>query len=448
MLWKKRNNGDGMIYVDILKDKRFDMRMCWREMFLELEESGKMIKWTKNDEFSTKNRMQGNDLLLRMHRPEQAIRKYNKAICAAVSDTENLGMCFANRAACFMQLKRYSLCLNDIELAKKNGYPIRLWGKLDERKARCLKLLENCENKEPQFVEAKLSFPCDENFPCFASGIDVEDAENGEKKIVTNRNLEIGQTILIGKPYEMVSESPLNYVQCSNCFKTDANLLPCQKCTRVMFCSQECYDAGHERFHNIECEIGYRFVNWEAIRRLVFRTIIVAIQTFGTVQALMDAIDLFNKDKKIHESSPAKRNYFKFFGLPQDFDKIPFEAAFKFRAYILIIQSVIRNESILGPMFNTANEKLFLSHLILHHIHVVNKNSFYANSLAEYTYQAKLGVFNYSAGTIYARGITLDGKQMNHSCQPNVARIFVNDKIIYKVIRPLESGQELFVCYL
>lgn len=266
--------------------------------------------------------------------------------------------------------------------------------------------------------------------------------------MVTKRNLEIGQTILIAKPYEIVSEISLNYAACSNCFKSDANLLPCRKCARVMFCSQECYDAAHEKSHNIECAIGHRFVNWEAIRRLVFRTIIVAIQTFGTIQALMDAIDLFNKDKKIHESNSAKRKYFEFFGLRQDFEQIPFEAAFKFRAYILIINSVIRNESSLGPLFKTANEKLFLNHLILHHIHVVNKNSFYANSLAQYTYKAKLGIFNSTAGTIYARGIALDDKQMNHSCQPNVARIFVENKIIYKVIRPIKSGQELFVCYL
>lgn len=182
MLWKKQKKGGEMIYVDILEDKRFDMKICWTEMYSEYEESETMIKWTKIDSISTKYRMEGNDLLVRMKEPNQAIRKYNKAICAAVSDTENLGMCYANRAACFMHLKRYSLCLDDIELAKKNGYPTRLWTKLDERKARCLELMEKCGNKEPQCVEANLSFPPNEQFPCFANEIDVEDAKRGNKK--------------------------------------------------------------------------------------------------------------------------------------------------------------------------------------------------------------------------------------------------------------------------
>lgn len=128
-------------------------------------------------------------------------------------------------------------------------------------------------------------------------------------------------------------------------------------------------------------------------------------------------------------------------------------------------------------MFTSAKKQRFLEHLILHHIYVVNRNAFLACSLAEYTYKAELGPFNtlistmyvsgqtknvevttglaietdkYSAslGNFYGRGIALDSMHMNHSCVPNVARIFVDNKIIYRVIRPIKVGEELFVSYM
>lgn len=161
----------------------------------------------------------------------------------------------------------------DIELAKKNGFPKRLWSKLDGRKINCMELMKNLKTGEPYRVEAKLSFPPNVETPGFSDGIEIARSTNGESRVVTKRDLEIGQTVIIEEPYEMVSEMLFNYRQCSNCFKGDAKLIPCSKCTRVMYCSRECQKARYEKFHEIECAINYRFIVWEASQRLVFRTI-------------------------------------------------------------------------------------------------------------------------------------------------------------------------------
>lgn len=471
MLWSKERQGQKMVYVDIFNYRNFNKAECEFVMILEFLKVEQMNTSLKNDSMATLYREHGNNLFVQSGDLDEAITKYNKAIFAAEKGTENLGMSYANRAACFMKLKRYSLCLCDIQFAKMNGYPKRLWPKLDERKARCLKLME--ENKESQRVEAKLSFPPDENVPCFAKGIEITRAANDESHIVTKRDLDIGHTVIIEEPYEMVSETPFNYRQCSNCFKPDANLMPCRKCTRVMFCSEECFHEGHVKFHDIECAINYRFILWDASQRLVLRTLLLAVSTFGTVGALKNAIESFNNKKKIDYSTPAKRNYFKFFASIREVGKLPEETELKFRAWALAIECLFTNESRLGSMFCSSNNQRFLGHLILHHIYVVNRNAFKACSLAEYTYKAELGPFNTTIGTIYvgdniqqramavegdqfhatlgtfyARGIALDSMHMNHSCVPNVARIFVGNQIIYKVIRPIKAGEELFVSYM
>lgn len=438
-----------MIYTDISKNQRIDMEKCEIQVHLEFMQTEPAKKSPKIDAVSMQIRNEGNHLLVESGDLDGEILKFNKAILVAEARSENMGICYANRAACLMRLKKYSLCLGDIELAKRNGYPFRLFAKLDERKAKCLSSMRESEGvKEKKGAEAKLRFAPNEKKAYFANGIEVTHSQYGDCHIVTKRNLEIGQTIIVEEPYEFIHEYPYDYRQCANCFKCDVNLIPCRKCIVVMFCSQECYDEGHEKFHNIECGVIHRFTLWEPFRRLVFRTIILAIKTFGTVQALMDAIDLFNKEKKIDDTNAAKRNYFEFFVARQDFVNRPREQEYRILVFHSYIQRVITKESNLKTMFSSRKYQRFLGHLILHHLYVLNRNVVIANNFAEHTYRAELGVFHFRLGKVFGHGIALDGMHIRHSCVPNVARIFVGKQIIYKVIRPIQSGEELFVPYM
>lgn len=448
MLWQKQKEGSALVYVDILKDPRFDMRKCKHQMDVEFAQSNELNVSPKDDAISAKVRREGNDLYIRMGDLDAGILKYNKAILLAESGSENMGMCYANRAACFLKLKKYELCLRDILSAKKSGYPLRLFAKLKEREEKCLQEMKDSKKNGPQPIEAQLSFPPNEKNPDFASGIEVIQVSNGEKRTFTERNLKIGETVIIEEPFELVSEYPVDFYQCANCFKADASLIPCAKCAVAMFCSTECSEAGHEKFHDIECGINYRFMKTEALRRSVLRTIIVAIQTFGTIEALMAAIESFNKDKKINETVAAKRNYLKFFASRRETETLPHQQESALRAFVLSMHKILTTESILKYMFISTKNQRFLTHLILHHFYVVNRNAYCAYALAEHSYKAQLGIFHPRLSKVYANGIALDGMHMKHSCVPNVARIFVGKKIIYKTIRPIKSGEELFVSYM
>lgn len=446
MLWQKEPEGAEAIYVDILKESNFDVQKFEVQVDLEFMQTEAPPTSPKVDALSTKIRCEGNAFMVEGDM-DAAILKYNKAILVAELGTENMGLCYANRAACFLQLKKYAMCLRDIELAKQNGYPNRLLAKLEEQEAKCSKLMEASGNKESHRLKAELSFPPNEKIPCFASGIEMSHSNDGKCHIVTERSLEIGDTIIVEEPYQWISEYPHDYRHCANCFKSDVNLIPCRNCIVVMFCSPECYEAGHEKFHDIECGVNRRFIMWEPFRRLAFRTIIAAIKTFGSVEALMDAIELFNVEKRFDETDIAKRNYFKFFGSPQSFVSHQ-EQQQRLHFFVTFIQRVITKESILKSMFTTKKTQRFLSHLIMHHLYVLNRYGVIANNFAEHTYRAELGVFHMRLGKVIAHGIALDGMHMNHSCVPNVCRIFVGRQIIYKAIRPIKSGSELYTTYM
>lgn len=44
-------------------------------------------------------------------------------------------------------------------------------------------------------------------------------------------------------------------------------------------------------------------------------------------------------------------------------------------------------------------------------------------------------------------GLCQFGSLLNHSCSPNVDRVFVDNKFVFFVRRPIQKGQQLFTCY-
>lgn len=140
------------------------------------------------------------------------------------------------------------------------------------------------------------SFPSDAKNASFPDGLKVKHSKKYGKHVVTNRNLAMGQNVIVEEAYWMASSIEQNYLQCANCFERKSNLLACSKCSAIMFCSQRCCGAGHEKFHAFEC--GKRDVCHisKAIPRLVIRTVINAIKFFPNIEDLMGS-DFFGSAK-------------------------------------------------------------------------------------------------------------------------------------------------------
>lgn len=443
-LWKKESKNSESIYVDIFGRDQSDAAAA---AISTLNLNCEITIVSKNDGFSIELRREGNELV-RSRDFDAALLKYNEAIRLAVANTENLGMCYANRSICFMHFGKYSLCLHDIDLAKQNGYPIGLFPKLAERKSECLKMMEESKNPEPLPMKPELSFPPSSKNIGFVNAIETKTYGPGFKLTFANKNLKIGKTVGIEEPYQMISQHPFDHHHCANCFKADANLIPCPNCVTSMFCSDECIAVGRESFHDIECGIIHRLTNiaYGEITRSVFRTIVVALKIFGTIDKLMSAIESFRTKNQIDDMNVEKRNYFKFFGshrIDRDFLRVSGE----FNGHLKreeTLHTILIENATLKPMLNTVQQQRFLGHLIIHHFRVTEQNWFFANNYAPDTYKKEMEI---ALEKRYASGIALDGWMMRPSCVPNIARIFVGRKIVYKVLRPIRSGEELFITY-
>jgi hypothetical protein len=92
----------------------------------------------------------------------EALISYNKSLCHAENNSENLGLAYANRSAVYLQLKQAEKCLENIQLARAHKYPNKARLEDRQQKAENLKKThgEDPENNHENFF--KLSYPPNE----------------------------------------------------------------------------------------------------------------------------------------------------------------------------------------------------------------------------------------------------------------------------------------------
>lgn len=446
VLWKKETRNRESIYVDIFDGQR--------PLFSQWEVHRKMALSFSDDKKPQKNLLEyftNVKLAMAMEDAEQAIQAINTAICFARSDEDELGFVHGYRAHLFRELKKYSLCLADLEIA------MHLCGSdpyLAQMKKDCLELMEHGGGDTTDQVvdEPKLSFPADEKIPCYADGLRVKQSKTFGKHIVTNRKLEVGDTVIIEDAFCSSGAQDQKYLQCANCYKRDSHLISCKNCSGVMFCSDGCYEAGQSSFHAIECGKIYSFYDWESATRTTFRTVIEAIRLFPNIEDLMNTIEKFNNKKsgnRLSSDNPSVAAYMHFLGLSQRIGLTSYAENRMFLQHTYDMYGLITSYPEFRSMFAPIKTKRFLAHLIMHHFHVVDVNYARPYSYLRSAYENKLGIDPKKVlAFAFANAVFPNSYLLNHSCNPNIGRIFIGKKLIAKVIRPIKPGEHLFVSYV
>lgn len=166
----------------------------------------------------------------------EALLAYNHSLLFAETGTVNIPMAYANRSKVYFALKEYELCLQNISLAKVNGYPT-------EQIQTLVKMEEECEEMVPQQDRSseetrkellKLSFPANPKLPCFANCLELRENRKFGKYLITNQDLKAGDIIAITNPPFMFFDKRGRLHHCSHCAKNSMNfsLIPCTGCTK------------------------------------------------------------------------------------------------------------------------------------------------------------------------------------------------------------------------
>lgn len=178
MLWMREIDS---LYIDLLKNKKYSVD------FLSLNSK-------KNNGLSELARLQGNQKYSH-NDVKGAMVLYNKSICFAEMDSENLRL--ANRSMFLLKMNLYCECLADIRLAKWKNCPELTLKKLQSRKEKCIQMLQS---RAHSTAEESASI-YEELVPFISSVLKINHSQQYGRIFTCARDIDIGETILVEETY-------------------------------------------------------------------------------------------------------------------------------------------------------------------------------------------------------------------------------------------------------
>lgn len=205
-----------------------------------------------------------------------------------------------------------------------------------------------------------------------------------------------------------------------------------------MFCSQKCLEASWNRFHSFECgSLDQSIENDNEYDQMILKIVLESLKYAGNAEKL----------QKLLGDSKLDANVF-------DFDLNPKKTANQIEKNLLkcvyslkkgptsdedvAMAEWIADLPTMSFYCKTQQHKEFLKNFIIKMMGIIDRNSylFYCPSLKPPRVSEEIG-----------SGVFPFASLINHSCSPNLYRVFVDNKQVFVVKKPIEAGQQLFVGY-
>ncbi|KAG4065346.1 hypothetical protein HA402_012291 [Bradysia odoriphaga] len=446
-LWLKEESDDHL-YVDIFANKFYGISID----AVQSEVDGLFNdRPSKNNDKSKLFRVDGNKLFSE-RKYHLALEKYNRSACYAENGSDELVLAYSNRSCCYLKLKLYQQCLNDIKMIKESNYPSGVQDKLDSRQAKCLQFLTNdtVDSVRIDVQKVGLSFGEHERYAGVAECLKLQYNSEWGRHVTTNRDLEINETVMVESPFSFVGHdcSDSKYYRCSNCYKSLMNFIPCTECVGSMFCNSECLEEATKSRHQIECHLAkIESTDCECKEKefqLVLDLLWKISSAFESVYDLIRTIELIVHGKGIE----ATRTNETLKRLEMILQLETNEEKQDATDWERLIRNSVKNYLVAMEMprfqqrFVSERHKRFLKHLILHLLLTARQSILFSDLDVDVT------IFRFAELRDYGIGLYPIGSLLNHSCVPNVYCYSVDNRLICKVIRPIKSGDQLFRSYL
>ncbi|XP_057331882.1 SET and MYND domain-containing protein 4-like [Microplitis mediator] len=448
---------------------------------------------SKNEETAREKLEEGNKILSSASL-EKLIEIYSEAIAYALPGSELLACGFANRSAALTNGGMYEDSLKDIERAFEIGYPdnlkailyarkaknllalnpkmrsevddaitqAKIWAEKmdDDKKKRVKNSLDQLETKKSykklvKFWESSEFFPQtpgDNPKILRASGsIGIENSAIFGRHIVATKDIKAGETLWVHRYYAFILNSEYRYRCCWNCSRYTWSSVPCNQCSNVVYCNEECRDTAWQNHHDIECPAitailaHFRFHEYLDSCLLSVRLLVKALKEFGTVNALCEKVNeidliedsilkLFTGDVYDDTKYASVYSLFRLKSNPKETADIELAIA-----TILFLLS--GTTEILGKKFDDPTElmnnqwAIFIGNLMFKHMDIIITNS--------------IKISMNRQGNVLKCGLFLPAllSLCSHSCDHNMYSLSTGDISTEIAVQPINKGEQIFITY-
>lgn len=290
----------------------------------------------KNSTKATELRNKGNNLYARSKSVDdflQVFRTYNESITIAPNNSRELALAYGNRAMVLFCCRYYNECLTDINRAVCLDYPDQSLGKLLVKKVRCLRILnhpdlhatyEDClewidkhsTNVQEMKKQIKKAYEDRVTDSCLVPvntrlrddllahmkklcpNLDkVQIKRNNKDKLilVAAKDIKLNEVIAIQKMYTQIFHVQEPYLACWQCVTMYLNPIPCDGCSKVMYCSESCKAEAWSKHHQFECPIIHMVTNAMPDYQLAIRICMIAMKQLGGILPLMKEVYKMSK---------------------------------------------------------------------------------------------------------------------------------------------------------
>lgn len=375
-----------------------------------------------------------------------ALLNFNESLCMAEHDSEEISICYANRSAICFEYNMFEKCLDNIDFAKGTGnYPSELLSQLYKLTEDCCWALLNAPKWPPHEFKVNLSHDPHSNAPNVSKYLHLKETEEYGQGVYTKDDIKPGQVLAIDATAASHLNKSSRFQRCAYCkAENQLSLIACRTCTKTMYCSSNCMkDAS--AVHAFECPIiDYIHTYADDVQWSMIQVTIKSFVCFDSVKQLIEFIDKFGKIRSnvlcpLSDPSitPDQQKFHQLYSLERHtFERQPNDK-YRFTIFTAIVYHQLINHSPFGKICKTPEEQSILMDLLYHFYEVCAINSTNIDNTV-------MGLDNV---VVYGSGIYPFGSLFNHSCVPNICRVFYNNNLIIIALRPIEAGEQIFDNY-
>lgn len=181
-----------------------------------------------------------------------ALDHYNSSLSYALPGSSDIPLVYGNRSAVYCEMGKYALAIENIKLARENGFPADKMAKLNDREEKCkqwMKILGDNDNFEADsFFE--LAHPPNEKIPFIAGCLQLRENDKYGRHIITTKALKAGDIIAIEPAAITFTNELLLGPSCFFCTKSNnGHLLPCDHCTTGSYVMNSSFLFFNSSFH-------------------------------------------------------------------------------------------------------------------------------------------------------------------------------------------------------
>lgn len=361
----------------------------------------------------------------------KALENFNLCLCYAPAKSKLCFASFTNRSKIYYKVKQYERALDNLNWAKEIKLAENGCTGLTELVSACNAELLGATASVDSPDIFQLSLPINERLPFVSACLELRENEIYGRYFVTNKDLSPGDVIVAEEPFFKVIDPQVSHLRCSICCSTNLySLIPCDNCCRAMFCSNECKNSTiHER----ECEPHEKRMDTleeYMLQRMFYQAIEVCDGSMDKLKTLVssEAEEKTILDFDFRHSTDEGMNKRKIILAVSGLDKRDPDSDEAFSRYEKIIDRLYTETA-------TASKDGFLKDYLVRCLQSLTVNFFH---------------FFWSASNdAEPKGFLLCALSafFSHSCDPNVEKVDMDNKLVFVAKRPIKAGEQLNMCY-